>query len=359
MNKRSKIAVTIALTLLLISMGSTAAVLGQPTPETRAARIVEVAEGASEKVEDFIFLIDSNDTAKDMIDDAGLTEAFEGNVTLYGEGVEKVEDAGECLAIDDYEGAMDNATEALSIFREVYRSINNILYNSGVKLGQFVDVEELEEAIERSQERVEELKELISVDAPAYDKLMDAEGNLTQALEFLPDNMEDAKASLRDANSLISEVCQYLKEIAQELNPQRIRDYCEGAYQYRERFRERFGQAGTEGFDVNGFLQTQGYQNEDDFMASFQEMIENAKGSEDLEDLEEIGRTIREMDGSLTQEVGQYRSRHGQDATGSGFGQESSGSGYGQEASGSGYGQNTGGYGGSGGSGKMGFGGGQ
>ena len=175
MNKqRRRIAAIATLTLLLISVGSAAAVLGQPTLETRATRIVEVAEEASEKVGDLIVLIDTNDTAQDMIDDEGLTEAFECNVTLYGEGVKKVEDAGECLDIDDYEGAMANATEALSIFREVYRSINKILYDSGVKLGRFVDVKELEEAIERSQERVEELKELISVDAPIYEKLIDA-----------------------------------------------------------------------------------------------------------------------------------------------------------------------------------------
>ena len=123
----------------------------------------------------------------------------------------------------------------------------------------------------------------------------------------------------------------------------------------------RFGQAGTEGFDVNGFLQTYGYQNEEDFDARFQEMIENAKGTEDLydvlEDLEEIGRTIREMDGNLTYEVGQYRARRGQQAAGTGSGQEGSGSGSG---SGSGYGQNAGGYGGSGsGSGQTGYGGGQ
>jgi len=158
-------------------------------------------------------------------------------------------------------------------------------------------------------------------------------------------NIEEAKASLREANILISEVCQYLKQVAQELNPQRIRDYCETAYQYRERFRGGFEQAETEGFDVNGFLQTYGYQNEEEFMARFQEMIQNAEGTEDLEDvledLEEIGRTIRETDQAFTTEMGRYREQHGHAESGSGFG------------------QNMGGYGGSGGSGQTGFGSGQ
>ena len=76
-------------------------------------------------------------------------------------------------------------------------------------------------------------------------------------------------------------------------------------------------------------------------MARFNEMIEQAKGTEDIEDLEEIGRTIREMDGNLTEEMARHRARHGQEATGSG------------------YGQNAGGYGGSSSSGQPGFGGGQ
>ncbi len=76
-------------------------------------------------------------------------------------------------------------------------------------------------------------------------------------------------------------------------------------------------------------------------MARFQEMIENAKGTEDIEDLEEIGRLIREMDQNLTQEMGRHRAQHGQAGSGSGFG------------------QTNGGYGGSSGSGQPGFGGGQ
>ena len=69
---------------------------------------------------------------------------------------------------------------------------------------------------------------------------------------FLPDPIEEAKINFRGVNSQIIEVCQYLKEVAQELNPQRINDYCEGACKYSERFWERLGQTETEGF-VEGF----------------------------------------------------------------------------------------------------------
>ncbi len=328
MNKRIRIATIASLVLLLVSAGSVSAIFSGQDPENRANRIVEIAENAAEKVGDFIDLVYANLDASEII----KTDEFLGNVTLYDEGNETVKKANVALENDDYEGAIANATEALSIFREVYKSIQIMLYNSDVKIGQLVDVDELEEAIDRSLARVEELKALISTEAPIYSNLTKAEDLLNEAKnEFLPDSIEEAKDNLREANRLISEVCQYLKEVAQDLNPQRIRDYCDEAEQYRYRFMGRFGQAGTEGFDVNGFLQTYGYQNEEDFDARFQEMIENAKGTEDLddvlEDLDEIGRTIREMDGNLTYEVGQYRARHGQQAAGTGSGQEGSGSG--------------------------------
>ena len=249
--------------------------------------------------------------------------------------------ANQSLLAEDYEEAIDNARESLAIFRDALRSINVILYEADVEIGQLLDPQILQEAIGRSLDRISELRALLA-DVDMLTKLDDAEELLNEAQDLLElKEIEAAKVSLREANALISQVCQDLKEIAQELNPSRVRGYLDEAYRYRERFRERFGQAGTEGFDVSGFLQTQGYQNEEEFMVRFQEMIENAKGIEAIEDLKEIGRTIREMNDSLTEEVGQYRARHGQVATGSG------------------YGQNDGGHGGSSGSGQPGFGGGQ
>jgi hypothetical protein len=332
MRRQKKIAAIAALVLLLVSVGSSALVLGQPIIENRSTRIVQIAEDASETVGNLILRIEGNETIKTKIAEAELTEEFDNNVSLYYQGVSKYDEADALLGDGDYEGAISNSTEALSIFREVYRSINRILIDSDVILRPLVSAEELQEAIERSQERVDELKTLISTEAPIYSKLTEAEELLTEAKNaFLPDNVDDAKTNLREANVLISEVCNYLKEVAQELNPQRIRDYCEGAYQYRERFRGMFEKAGNEGFDVDKFLQGFGYQNEDDFMARFQEMIQNAEGAEKIEDalndLEEIGRVIRQMDQSFTQEIGHYRAQHGQTGSMGGYGQEESSSG--------------------------------
>ena len=354
MRKGIRTATIAILAILIVSAGSVSAMFYGQSSETRAERIVELADKAEQRVGDLIELVESNDTALEMIDEAGLTGEFVNNVTRYDEGVENVTNAEACFAAEDYEGATANATEALSIFREVYRSIHVILCNADVNIGPLVAVHVLEEAIERSLDRVEELKAIISTEALIYSNLNDAEALLTTAKDdLLPDDIEGAKTNLREANILISEVCQYLRQVAQELNPSRIRGYLDEAYRYRYRFRERFRQAQDEGFDVDRFLQGFGYQNEEEFMNRFQEMIENAQGSEDvedvLEDLEEIGRLIREMNGNLTQEMGRYREHYGQEATGSGFG------GFGQESSDGGQGQ-YGSYGVNTGSGQMGFG---
>lgn len=358
--KKSKKSLTAALlTLLLVSIGSITIALGQPTAESRAARVIEIAEGASEKVGDLIDLIYANETALEKIESEDLTLSFEGNVSLYYQGIEKIEVADSLRELGDFEDAAGNATEAMAIFREVYKSIHLILWESEVRLDKEVNVEELEEAILRSQEKLDKLKELISEDASIYEKMVEAENYLIEAFELLSDNFEESKASLRQANILINEISLYLKELAQELNSQRIGDYCEGAYQYRERFRERFGQAWDEGFDVNGFLESFGYTNEEDFLAQFQEMIQNAQESSDLEevldDLEEIGRIIREMESNFNQEMGRHRAQHGQSS--SGFGGEENTGGFGQQNfGGSGFGQTGSSNGGFGGSGQMGFG---
>ncbi|MCJ7614375.1 hypothetical protein MUO71_06420 [Candidatus Bathyarchaeota archaeon] len=364
MLKQSKIAILMIMLTVAVLVVPASAYFSSQNVETKAERMVEIADAALEKVMALVDIVESNDTIWVLITDAELDGDFYGNVSLVleegtplgsgtadvsGEGWVYLNASKEALLVaeeaEDFQVVIDNAREALTIFRDVYRAINVILVDVGVEIEQPLQAEVIQEAIDRSQTRVDELKALISSEAPIYQKLIDAEGNLTKAIGFLPDNVEDAKSSLREANVLISEVCQYLKEVAQELNPQRIRDYCENAYRHRERFRGGFEQAETEGFDVNGFLQGFGYQNEDDFMTRFQEMIQNAEGTEDLEDvledLNEIGRTIREMDQGFTTEMGHYRAQHGHAESGSGFG------------------QNMGEYGGSGGSGQMGFGGGQ
>jgi len=365
MKKTSRIAVLIILVTVIAMAAPASAYFSSQSLETKAERMVEIADTARDRVLDLVDIVEANTTAMDLIIVAGLDGQFYDNVSLCVEagttvgGEVKTENgtgwtylyaANQSLLAGEYKDAIDNARDALTVFHEVLRSIYVILWEAGVETEQLVAPQVISEAIERSLDRIEELRALLA-DEELLSKLDDAEVLLNEAKDLLAaDEIEDAKDKLKEANDLISEVCQYLKEVAQELNPSRVRGFLDEACCYRERFRERFGHAWDEEFDVDGFLQTWGYQNEEDFMNRFQEMIENAQGEDDIDDLiqelDEIGRLIREMDHDFTQEMDHHhQARYGQEGTtsGSGYGQ-SSGSGYGGGGSGTSGGQ----YGGSG-----------
>jgi len=328
--KTSRIAVLMILVAVIAMAAPASAYFSSQSLETKAERVVEIADGARDSVFDLVDIVEADTTAMDLILDAGLDGQFYGNVSLCveagttvggevttenGTGWTYLDAANQSLLAGEYEDAIDNAREALTVFREVLRSIHAILLDAGVETGQLVAPQIISDAIERSLDRIAELRALLA-DEDVLSKLDDAEDLLNEAKGLLlADEVEAAKDSLKEANDLISQVCQYLKQVAEELNPSRIRGYLDDACRYRERFRERFGHAWDEEFDVNGFLQSFGYQNEEDFMNRFQQMIENAQGAEniehDIQDLQEIGRTIREMDNAFTQEIGRHRAQHG------------------------------------------------
>ena len=85
---------------------------------------------------------------------------------------------------EDYEEAIDNAREALEIFRDALRSINVILYEADVEIGQLLDPQILQEAIGRSLDRVSELRALLA-DVDMLTKLDDAEELLNEAQDLL------------------------------------------------------------------------------------------------------------------------------------------------------------------------------
>jgi hypothetical protein len=330
MMKIRRIAVLIFLATVIAMATPASAYFSSQSLETKAERMVEIAAGAQDRVFDLVDIVEANTTAMELIINAGLDGQFYDNVSLCAEagtivgGEETTENgigwtyldaANQSLLAGEYEDAIDNAREALTVFREVLRSIHAILWEAGVETGKLVAPQVVSDAIERSLDRIAELRALLA-DEEVLSKLDEAEGLLNEAKELLlADEAEAAKDNLKEANDLISQVCQYLKEVAEELNPYRVRGYLNEACRYRERFREGFRHAWNEEFDVNGFLQTWGYQNEEDFMNRFQQMIENAQGTKNfkdtIQDLQEIGRTIREMDKAFTQEFGWHRAQHG------------------------------------------------
>jgi len=312
--------------------------------ETKAEKMVDIAENALDAVMNIVETVeaDTNDPSMlELITDAGLIDDFYGNVSVCveegtlvngvattenGTGWEALNASKEALLVavetEDYEEVIDNARDALEIFRDVLKALNGILIDSGIETEGIVDVKVLQEAIERSQEKIDTLVGLLA-DEELLAVLDEAQGNLTLALDTLPDDVDTAKDYLQTANELISEVCQNLKTIAQDLNPGRIRSYLQHAYQNRERVRERMRNNWNNQEDIDAFLQGLGYENEEEFMERFQEMIQNAEDAENVKDavqtLNEISKMVRNTGNALAQKTGN-KGNNQMPGNGNGFG---------------------------------------
>jgi tetratricopeptide (TPR) repeat protein len=347
MNKKQLVVLAMLASVIMAAAPVSAIFYGQGQIQaTPAEELVEVADRAEQQVKNLIDLVYANETALEMIENVGLIDELENNVTLYGEGVGNLTAAHNALEIGDYEGAVDYATEALSIFREVFSSIYMILENAGLQKGQLVDNQGLLEAMTRQLQRIDRLREILPEDAPEaiVQLLDDAEALLdidaARAL-LLEGKATEVMSNLQEAKELISQVYDYFKEQAEESNTWRIYGYCE---RVRERIQERFRQGNQSGIDFTDVLELLGYQSENQFMENLENMIQTAQGKSGnlqnaLQDLDAIGQMIQEMDQALTQKMNQngYGSgSNGGSGSGSGPGNSNTGSGYGRGSGGNG-----------------------
>jgi tetratricopeptide (TPR) repeat protein len=246
--------------------------------------------------------------------------------------VENLVAAHDALEVADYEGAVDYATEALSIFREVFSSIHVILEEAGLQKGQLVDRQGLLEAMTRQLQRIDRLREILPEDAPdeITQLLDDAEAllDIDSARALLVEgNADEVISNLQEAKELISQVYDYLKAQAEESNAWRIYGYCE---RVRERIRERFRQGNQTGVDFTDVLESLGYQSENQFMETLENMIQSAQGKAGdfknaLQDLDAIGQMVQEMDQALAQEMNQHQNQYGSGNIGGGYGPGSGG----------------------------------
>ncbi|MGD2066346.1 MAG: hypothetical protein PVI43_04150 [Candidatus Bathyarchaeota archaeon] len=330
--KRSKTTILAIVLAIIVMAAPASALLGSQNIETKAEIMVEIAYGAQETVMGIVTRLEDNSTAYQMLLDADLDELFYGNVSLCvenqtevngtivnadGEGWAFLDAANVSLYAEEYELAIENATEALEIFRDVIRSLNDILVDAGIETEGILDTELLQEAIDRSRDRISQLRALI-------DDGHELEGNLTDAEDYLDiaqtaldlGELEDAEDALMEANSIISDVCAELREIAKGLNPGRIQSYLVHARQYRERFREMFGQASDEDIDVDAVAQALGYADEEEFMARLQKMIEDAQDANDInkaiKELKDFSKMAKRMDKALNKEFGNNGNGNGQ-----------------------------------------------
>ena len=323
MMKTSKIAIVIILAVLVATVAPVSAAIyaGGLNESDRAEKFVNLADRAGARVQTLIDIVSLNTTP---IEDAGLIDEYNGNVTFFETGLDNITNAYDCLAVEDYDGAIANATEALSIFGQVLKSIHYIMCQSDIVLCDIIDTPGLLVAIDRAQNRIDRLRELLPANATDAIALLDeAETYLDKdaAIQLLLDGNSTAVVdNLVSANQLIAQAYQYLKDQAIARNRWRIIVYLELMARARERVRERFQNATQQGVNVNDVLNQMGYQNMTQFIQTLQNMAENARNADTVEgaiqQLSEIGQTIREFDQALTQAMYQHMEQHGQDGAG-------------------------------------------
>jgi len=361
--KRSKFAIAAILITVVAMVAPASAFIGSQNIETKAKRMVDIAYDAREIIMNIVAQVETNETAYVMLLDADLDEFFYDNISLCveigtilneteftsiesghlevmenGDGWVYLNTATDALLNLQYEDAIESAREALEVFRDVLRSINDILIDAGIETGEILDAQLLQEAIDRSRDRIAQLRAIIDDDHELETDLTEAEGYLNDAQAALEDdNLQDAKDALNEANSIISYVCTELREIAKGLNPGRVQSYLVHAQQYRERFREMFGQAADEEIDIDSVVQALGYANEEEFIAQLQDMIQsaqniiqNAQNANDVNHaiklLKDFSKMAKKMDSAIVEEFGHNNGGNG-NANGNGL--AGNGKGYG------------------------------
>ena len=326
MKKRQLAALVMLVSIVITAAPASAILYGQAQIQaTPAEEMVEVADRAEQQVKDLIDLVYANETALQKIEDVGLLDELEGNVTLYDAGVANLTASHDALDMADYEGAVDYATEALSVFREAFSSIHVILEAAGLQKGHLVDNQGLLEAMTRQLQRIDRLREILPDDAPEEIKqlldnaeaLLDIDAARTLLLEG---KSTEVLSSLQEAKELIAQVYDYLKTQAEASNAWRIDAYCE---RVQERIRERFQQGNQTGVNFTNVLESLGYQSENQFMETLQNMIQTAQGktgdfNNALQDLDAIGQMVQQMDQALMQEMQRHQGGSGGQAGGDG-----------------------------------------
>jgi tetratricopeptide (TPR) repeat protein len=335
MKKRQLVTLVMLVSVLMTAAPASAILYGQAQiQKAPAEELLEVADKAEQQVKNLIDLVYANETALEKIEEVDLRDDLEGNVTLYDEGVTHLTAAYVSLETSDYDAAVNYATEALSVFREVYSSIHVILEAAGLQKGHLVDYQGLLEAMTRELQRIDQLRDTLPEDAPANIKqlLDNAEAlvdvDAARAL-LLEGKDSEVRGTLQEAKQLISQVYQYLKEQAEESNNWRIQGYCE---RVQERIRERFRAGNQVGIDFTTVLESFGYQSENQFMETLQNMVQTAQGNADnfqkvLQDLEAIGNMVQQMDQALNQEMQRHQGGNGSTGGDSGNGSGGMGSG--------------------------------
>ncbi|MCS7096527.1 MAG: hypothetical protein RMK50_05655 [Nitrososphaerota archaeon] len=249
-------AVALAALLLVAAAGAQAYALKEPPSDREKAEwMVRVAEGSCLRLGKLINMTRANATALQAIQNAGLMQAFEGNVSLYESGRGLLFEAKVRISNGDYGGAMNITIRAMGMFRNALRNIKGILEKAGVEKGDLLKAQGLIIAANRALERIQRIEKIVPDSAVDVKELLDKAKsllNMTEITQMLQQGRSAEVAKrLAEANRLINDAFKALKAKAEEKMAERMHRFCE---KLENRFGELIKNMTKAGLNVTDFL---------------------------------------------------------------------------------------------------------
>jgi len=281
MNVRSlRFAAAALLTALLISAVAQAfPIASVRDEESMAKNIVKAASNAEKYVVSLVDRVKANSTIISLINGSDLEDAFWGNVSLIDDGLALLDEAKEDLNAGNYTDAMNEAMEAMEIFKEVWVNIHRILRELGITEIEAEGKPEIQAqgllvAINRALERIERIKNMS--DDPEFKELLNNATTLLsmdEAKDLLAQgNVSDVAHRLAEANHLIAQAYRMLRAKAEEKIAERME-------RFRARIMERLGAitGKLNETDLDEIMGKMGFRNMSEFREALNSLINETK----------------------------------------------------------------------------------
>jgi len=284
----------------------------------KAQRMLEIANRTVTCIEQLIERILTNETILSALENASLLDDFNETVSRFNETKSLLGEALAAIESGDYESALEIISEAMGIFREVYKAIYKMTEKHMGALRNRLIARGLIVAMQRALDRVERLRSLAGDDENITSLLDEAEQylNITAAKEMLAEgNVTGVAHNLVKANHLINKACLLLKVKARKIIWTRMRNYLRGMEKACELIEKRIEFAKRKGINVTAIFEKLGYHNETEFREALQDMIMTARGKvedikEALQELREISQAFLNMNRALTRHLHQHQWQH-------------------------------------------------
>ncbi|MCW3996268.1 MAG: hypothetical protein NWE98_09010 [Candidatus Bathyarchaeota archaeon] len=345
MTKSKAVAFTLVILVTCSILPTFIFVNGQGTI-TVEENMVKLAMQSGKKIQNLITAVNADENALEKIQNANLTRQFEGNVTLYQrEGLNWLEAAQKALSNLNYDLAADSALKALSIFRQVYGSLQAILESAGLQDNSLINNQELNDALNRELQRMNTLRNILELNATQQIiTLLETSNNtLLQAKMALQEGKyAESQTLYLEARQTITQIYQYLKTIAEECNSWRLSVYCE---RLRQRIQEKLRYGSQNGINFTSAIESLGYRSEEQFMQTLQDRIQSAQSNVDInkaiQECMSIAQMVQQMEQTLNQEISRQQGPKPADGT---SGSSSSNNGAGSNSTNNGNGNSGSGY---------------